>query len=133
MGIVGRGNSPHTKGFMKLKYVGTSKKMTIGFPLQAVKAKIKNQIVFLPGAEVELSDEDGQKLLDVDAEILKPSELSPYMNDLIGTPRLQRQKDGNYRFQKGFINAEEVIREKEFEKKDEKKDKKTKKKDKVLE
>lgn len=114
---------------MKLKYVGTSKKMTIGFPLQSVKAKIKSQVVFLPGVEVELSDEDGQKLLNLDAEILQPSELSPYMNDLIGTPRLQRQKNGTYRFQKGFVNAEEVFEEKEHEKKD----KKTKKKDKVLE
>lgn len=92
---------------MKIQYVGHSQTTSIIKPIGAGRLKNQGKYHFKKGEILEMPDDDAQKLLDNDAEYLKPNEVSMAQAKELGTPRLIQLEDGRYRRQRGFIKVEE--------------------------
>lgn len=98
---------------MKLKYTGTSKKITFTLPIGAPKRNQTGKIDFLPGEIVEIDDENGQKILDSDSEIVHHKDLSYHQ---LQTEKLIDLGSGKFKRQRHFQligekNEEETIQE----------------------
>lgn len=88
---------------MKIQYIGTKKKLTIGRPFGKETSRCKDKVVFETGKVYEFSDAEGQALLDCDAEYLKEKEIT--ISQIQG---LERLENGTYRKQRFFIKVLEL-------------------------
>ena len=94
---------------MKLQYIGPKGKQIINFPIGVKnRSGVHETKIVKSGEEFELSDEDGQKLLDLDAEIRPKKECSLAHLELLGKdPSVTEVEDGKIRRQVNYRLCDE--------------------------
>lgn len=97
---------------MQIKYIGSSEKMTIGFPIGGSRKLWKKTITWYKGETHELEDKDGQALLAADFELVPQNELrEDFQAEHISKEGPNAQGVMMYRRQKNFVNPQAVKQE----------------------
>jgi hypothetical protein len=88
---------------MIIKYVGQKPKMTVNLPIGSGRMKSTSKVHFSPGATYDFSTDEGQKLLNLDYEIISFNDMR---DDILAkTEQVTQLPDGKYRYQFNFVEV----------------------------